>query len=231
MSRVFQTFGGFTSGIGIHYLPSALVRLPSKEDADAGSLKGPFGIELGAGSGEGGDVSRWARKVVIGQRMPPAIVIRAADYRPVELQDLLKSDMRFKLLVFCGDTSGDQGQMARVEVLAEKIGGEGGILRKYTPRGEDSGKLFEIISIGSTSKEKVDYTVLPSVLRPHWSNVFIDDLDAFLRTGGEAYSFYGIPPDGAVIVVRPDGYVGLVTSLDAVEELDEYFSRFLIQSS
>jgi len=70
-------------------------------------------------------------------------------------------------------------------------------------------------------------------LRSHWSNVFIDDfndLDAFLRTGGEAYSSYGISLDGAVIVVCLDGYVGLVTSLNAVKELDEYFSGFLIQA-
>lgn len=32
-----------------------------------------------------------------------------------------------------------------------------------------------------------------------------------------------------MVVVRPDGYVGLVSSLDEVGEVDEYFSGFLNQ--
>jgi len=225
---VFQTFGGFTSGIGIHYAPSTIVSLPKETDVDGASLKGVTGIERGAGSGVGGDVHRCARGLVVGQRMPPTVVVRAADYRPIELQDLLKSDMRFKLIVFCGDASGE-GQKVRLQSVAEKVGGENGFLKKFTPKGMEFGTLFEIISIGTSSKENVDYTDLPSELRPHWSNVYIDDLDVHSRTGGKAYSSYGISPEGAVVVVRPDGYVGLVTSLDDVLEVESYFSGFLVQ--
>ena len=35
--------------------------------------------------------------------MPPQIIIRAADARPFELQDLLPADTRFKVLIFAGD--------------------------------------------------------------------------------------------------------------------------------
>ncbi|KAJ6553668.1 FAD binding domain-containing protein [Mycena sp. CBHHK59/15] len=74
--EVFQTFGGFTSGIGIRYGESAIVH--ARHQA-------------------------CAKHLLIGQRMPPQMLICAADSRPVELQDLLPSDTLFKLLDFTGN--------------------------------------------------------------------------------------------------------------------------------
>lgn len=45
--------------------------------------------------------------------------------------------------------------------------------------------------------------------------------------GGTAYATYGIKPDGAIVVVRPDGYVGTVAPLDKVKHLDQYFGAFM----
>ncbi len=41
------------------------------------------------------------------------------------------------------------------------------------------------------------------------------------------YSRYGVVADGAVVVVRPDGYVGMVTPLRKVEDLNSYFESFM----
>ena len=50
--------------------------------------------------------------------------------------------------------------------------------------------------------------------------------------GGKAYSTYGIDPHaGAVVVVRPDGYVGLVAPIEDVGALNTYFAGFMIQRS
>ena len=54
----------------------------------------------------------------------------------------------------------------------------------------------------------------------------------YARSGGGGYERYGIDPEkGAVVVVRPDGYVGNVVSLENVEEITRYFSAFLNRSS
>jgi phenol 2-monooxygenase len=45
--------------------------------------------------------------------------------------------------------------------------------------------------------------------------------------GGKAYATYGIEPSGAVVIVRPDGYVGFVSSLDAIRDVDDYFASFM----
>jgi phenol 2-monooxygenase len=57
----------------------------------------------------------------------------------------------------------------------------------------------------------------------------VDDLNTTFAHGGKAYSTYGIDPcTGAIVVVRPDGYVGIVASLENVSDIDAYFSEFMI---
>jgi phenol 2-monooxygenase len=57
--------------------------------------------------------------------------------------------------------------------------------------------------------------------------VFIDDTDPTGNFGGEGYSYYGVGPEGALVAVRPDGYVGAIMPLDHVEGLDAYFESFM----
>lgn len=57
--------------------------------------------------------------------------------------------------------------------------------------------------------------------------VLIDDTDVTNNIGGRGYSYYGIADEGAIVVVRPDGYVGAITPLDGAAEIDEYFAQFM----
>ena len=67
------------------------------------------------------------------------------------------------------------------------------------------------------------------------SSSTIDNLDRILsdqkellgHSGGTAYITYGISSSGAIVVVRPDGYVGTVAPLDNAGHIDEYFATFL----
>ncbi|OBZ73534.1 Phenol 2-monooxygenase [Grifola frondosa] len=178
--NAFQTFGAFSSGIGVHYLPSAVVN-PQHQSC--------------------------ATNLIVGQRMLPHIFIRAADARPYEIQDLLPADTRFKVLVFAGDTP-DKAQLERVNALAAEMGKPESFLTRFG-HGEPA-KVFDILAISSAKKDIVNYTDLPQLLRPHWSKVLLDDVDMFARTGGGGYEAYGIDPHkGALVIVRPDGYVAL----------------------
>jgi phenol 2-monooxygenase len=38
---------------------------------------------------------------------------------------------------------------------------------------------------------------------------------------------YGIGSDGLVVIVRPDGYVGMVTALGSLTHISTYFKSFL----
>ena len=101
-------------------------------------------------------------------RIPPQIVIRMADYRPYELQDLLPADTRYKLIVFAGDIAREE-QKTRVQKLVDGLERPDSFLHLYTPKGKAMDTVFDIITIAQGNKETVNYTDVPSVLRPHWS--------------------------------------------------------------
>lgn len=52
--------------------------------------------------------------------MPHQVILRVADCRPYSTQDLLKSDFRYKLLVFTGDVK-DAKQRELVKKLSEDV--------------------------------------------------------------------------------------------------------------
>jgi len=56
----------------------------------------------------------------VGQWLIPDISLCAVDRRPIEIQDLLPSDMRFKILVFTGNTS-EPEQLLKVVNLTEDL--------------------------------------------------------------------------------------------------------------
>jgi phenol 2-monooxygenase len=192
--KAFQTFGGFTSGIGVRYASSQITG--------------------------GSSYQSLASEVAIGARMPPQVILRAADSRPIQVQDLLVSDTRFKLLLFLGDLS-DNEQRTVVDEVAVAL-----------PKILDSfhRDMFDVITISLGGKMAFDYTRVPASLRSHWTKVHIDDTDATGTQGGCVYEEYGINRQrGVVVLVRPDGYVGLLAPLTDVEVLDDYLGGFLIR--
>ncbi len=58
--------------------------------------------------------------------------------------------------------------------------------------------------------------------------MLLDDKDMFERAGGQGYESYGIHPvGGALVIVRPDGYVGMVAPFECVGDLGQYFGSFM----
>lgn len=181
--RAFQTFGGFTSGIGIHYAESPIVRYANQA---------------------------CAAHVVVGQRMPPQILVCVADYRAVELQDLLPSNTHFKLFVFTG--------CAPLDALGEAV--EGLVVR--------FGRAVDLFTVLPSELRGLTFMDVPLALRPHWSKVLRDQKDTRGAQGGDAYATFGIDTQaGAIICVRPDGYVGMVAPLDQADSVAAYFSSFM----
>lgn len=47
----------------------------------------------------------------------------------------------------------------------------------------------------------------------------------------DAYQIYGVDPaKGALVVVRPDGYVGVVAHLNDVGRVDAYLNRLIVMA-
>lgn len=217
--RAFQKFGLFTSGIGVHYNESLIVNTSYQASAS---------------------------KLVIGERMLPHVFVRASDARPFEIHDLLPADARWKVLVFAGDIV-DPVQSARVHALAEQMARPEGFLKRFSSARGGVEKVFDVLTIASGDKLKVITADVPKIFRSHWSKwvlssrrsdcaasadiplfrLLVDDQDMFKRLGGGGYEYYGIDPRGAIVIVRPDGYVSMVSPFEHHDALDEYFAAFM----
>jgi phenol 2-monooxygenase len=93
-------------------------------------------------------------------RTPPQIIIRAADGRPVELQDLLVADARFKILVFTGKPEGNDVLAAAAQSLESTLNAV------YGDKYQD---VVDIITICVGSAMEMEYNIVPAVLRSHWT--------------------------------------------------------------
>lgn len=159
--RAFQTFGGFTSGIGIHYLPSPITKIPDE------------------------DTKRFASNLTVGMRMPPQVILRAADARPFELQDLLPSDTRFKVIVFSGDVNAPGAQKEKLLQFASAACGKDGVLSRLGAKkllngstqgaagtvtsGKSWTTAFALVTVMVGKKETANFTSVPAEMVSHWS--------------------------------------------------------------
>ncbi|OJA16622.1 hypothetical protein AZE42_06011 [Rhizopogon vesiculosus] len=160
--------------------------------------------------------------------MPPQIFVRAADARPYEIQDMLPSDTRFKLLFFVGYLTDER--VRELDALSGKMRDPSCFLQKYGyPTEGTAQSMFSIITIMSGDKEDVEFTRVPALFRPHWSNVLLDDTDVTRKLGGGAYKRFGIDPSTVtLVIIRPDGYVGMIAPASALEDVGNYFAAFMI---
>ncbi|OJA19065.1 hypothetical protein AZE42_12575 [Rhizopogon vesiculosus] len=200
-SSVIEVSGGFISGIGIHYASSAITNETHQQCVP---------------------------HLIIGERMPPQIFVRAADGRPYEIQDILPSDTRFKLLFFVGNLT--EERVRELDALSDEMRDPSCFLQKYGyPTEGTAQSMFSIITIVSGDKDDVKFTRVPAFFRPHWSNVLLDDMDVTRSLGGGAYKRFGIDPSTmTLVIIRPDGYVGMIAPASALEDIDSYFAAFMI---
>ena len=111
---------------------------------------------------------QFAPHLIIGERMPPQIFVHAADARPRDIQDMLPSDTRFKVLFFVGFLT--EERMGELNALCDEMKGPSCFLQKYGYPTEGTAQaMFSIITIMSGDKEDVEFTRVPLLLRPHWS--------------------------------------------------------------
>lgn len=163
----------------------------------------------------------------------------------------MPSDGRFRIVVFGGNIHfpqnrrlvNDLGAWLSAEVLpryphiALSPGSDPHCGTKYRTDGDPS--VIDVFLIHTAQRSEVEmlrdlhevYHPFDSKLGWDYNRVFVDK-ESYCDGHGRAYEGYGVCPDrGAVVVVRPDGYVGLVASLEDGEEgwreVGKYFEGIL----
>lgn len=225
----FEKGNLFASGVAVDYGASIIVA----KDGDA------------AEQGDGTDVGQkrtlrvvgkqnLAKNVKIGMRMPSFQVLNQADARPWQFQEMLKSDGRWRIVVFAGNVSVPE-QMERIQALGSKLNDKKSFIKRFTPPGKMIDSVIEILTIHSAKRAETELFSFPDVFHPfsdttgwdYWK-VYVDD-QSYHEGHGHAYEHYGVDPKrGCVVILRPDQYVGWVGDLEDLDDMDHYFSRFMI---
>jgi phenol 2-monooxygenase len=206
----FVRQGRFTAGVATHYRPSAITG-----DATHQEL---------------------AKGFHIGMRFHSAPVIRMADAKPVELGHTVRADGRWRLFAFA-DADVLTAHSSRLCALCEFLESSADSpVRRHTPAGEDIDAVIEVIAVCQQAHRDLSVEGLPSLLLPRKGRLGLIDYEKVycpdLKRRADIFDMRGIDRDlGALIVVRPDQYVGHVLPLDAREELGRYFRGFMLPAS
>ncbi|KAJ5524244.1 Phenol hydroxylase C-terminal dimerization [Penicillium frequentans] len=193
--QAFRLGNGFTSGCGVEY-PEHRNPLVVRENLDCNSDSSPIrGTDYLSGI------------IRPGRRLLNVKLLRHADGWQRDIHDDIPSTGRFRLLVL---TSTD-------------------VLDRKSASAETLTKISQLVSQFPASV--IEQIVLhPALHRPfEW-----DDIPACVKQNAEmrfydgsalddAYGIYGVDPaKGALAVIRPDGYVGVVVRLNEIVRVEEY---------
>jgi phenol 2-monooxygenase len=206
-TKLYQEISGFTSGCGIEYAESVVVVKPAQTSADNiskfvfATVENDWGLHPNSGM------------IKPGKRLLNTRMLRLADGCQWDIHDSLAPDTgSFKAVIFCRR---DILRLASDSAKAIQI-----VLEQVAPKFsttllKTSVVIPEMVHAPTGPSERLFATsqydlweLLPSCTKR----------DAEMTTyalSDTGYNTYGINPNnGAVAVVRPDGIVGAVMSLD-----------------
>ncbi|KAI1496213.1 phenol hydroxylase [Biscogniauxia marginata] len=176
-----------------------------------------------------------ANGLPVGMRFNSFKVLGQADARPFHIQERLKADGRFRIVLFAGNIL-SATQKARVQKFCDYLDAPESFLHAVTPKDQPIDSIIEVLTVHSSKRTDTELLRdFPSILHPFdkhtgWDyyKVFVDDV-SYHEGFGDVYKNYGIDKEqGCVVVARPDQYVGWIGELEDVDELRKYFEGCLV---
>ncbi len=219
----FVRGGKFTAGFGTHYQPefSRLTGEDTHQDLATG--------------------------FEIGTRFHSAPVLRVADAKPVQLGHVHQADGRWRVYLFA-DESG-VGSESTVANWCERMSTDANsAINRFTANDAASDAVFDVYAVTQAHHLDVDVNDIHPLLQPTKGKFELKDYEkvfAAEQTNGQLlgtipgleatqdiYQLRGIDRSkGAVVIVRPDQYIGHVLPLDEFEAFDQYFETYLLDAN
>ncbi|KAI0117440.1 putative phenol 2-monooxygenase [Daldinia grandis] len=230
MEEFKETFlkgNSFASGLSVNYGPSNLVAKAVDESKKGELSSSTFAMKQALATG-----------IPVGMRFNSFKVVNQSDARPWHFQEKLKSDGRFRVVVFAGNILNPL-QKNRVEQFCEALGAPNSFFRTFNPTSPPLDAVIEVLTIHSAKRTETDLIRdFPEILHPFnphtgwdYNKVFVDDA-SYHEGVGDAYIKYGVDKErGCVVVARPDQYVGWVGDLEDFDDLQRYFEGCLVLSA
>ena len=179
----------FASGLAVDYGASMLVAKAGDSSNQGNSTK----VDSKR-SGESYIVGKQelASNIKLGMRIPSFQVLNQSDARPWQFGQLLKSDGRFRLVLFAGNLK-DKEQWQRVQTFGEELTKPDSFVHRFTPSEKSFDSIFELLTIHSAPRHAVELLEMHEIFHPwnakmgyDYDKVFV--VDASYHEGhGEAY--------------------------------------------
>ena len=206
----------FASGLSVKYASSALIAKATNTDTEEASP------------------TLLAKNIKLGMRFPSAQVLNQADARPWQFSRFLRSDGRWRIILFAGQIASTP-QLSRIKNICVTLSAPDGLLRRYTPSSQGIDTVIEILTIHSSPRQETNMLDLPDLLHPFdkkvgwaYEKVFVDDW-SYHQGHGKAYEKWGVDAEkGCIVALRPDMYVGFIGEIEDIEGLEEYFCGVLV---
>ena len=208
--EVYGKAHGFTTGIGLQYLPNQLISSSVNPLINMASLN----------------------PLTPGKRLPPFTAVRHIDGTPIAMLSEMPTFGRFHLIIFAGTAL----RSARFESCATNLGSTSSVLTRYLlgtihiwapenirhAKPTNTGRVIDLFLLHTESHHTIELAALPTPL-PDWKHrVYADKL-------GKTHKANGVDPDiGAMVLVRPGGYVALITDLEGGAQVTQFMDTFMV---
>jgi phenol 2-monooxygenase len=167
----------------------------------------------------------------IGKRFKSPMVTRVCDGNPVHLGHHAKADGRWRIYVFADDaaasaTAARAGETSALPDLATWLATAPDSPLAATPEGLDDDAWFDVKVIFQRPHTEVDLGAVPDVFLPRSGPFGLIDYEKVYaaQPDDDVFAARGIDRAGAIVVVRPDGYVANVLPLTATGALADFFA-------
>jgi hypothetical protein len=220
--KTFKESCEFTSGYGVYYKPNAL-NWSSQHPAQS-SLIHPKGTKLTTG-----------RLFIVSD------VTRVVDANVVHLEQEVPLNGSFRIFIFAGNPHKSHDalrdfarNLERKESFYASYTRDDAAQVSHHEQHNPHSHFFTLCTIFAAKRSTIEISRdVPSTLARYREHVYADDRwdPRFPQAKASAHAKLGLDEEnGGVVVVRPDGYVGIVASLvqgsGTVDALNEYFASF-----
>lgn len=174
----------------------------------------------------GTDAQRLASGFPIGKRFKSAQVRRVCDGKLIHLGHQAKADGRWRIHVFADQFAPFEGE-SNVAALADWLENDAASpLSRYRRDGDDLDAVFDIDVTYRQHHHAFNVTDVPTVFRPTVGPFELEYLEKVYAALPEDSIFdrREVAANGAVVVVRPDQYVGGIFALDDTDSLSRYLA-------
>ncbi len=163
----------------------------------------------------------------VGMRFHSAPVVRLADAKPMQLGHIMQADGRWRIVIFADQTDRGENGGAVAAFCKDLVP----LVERVTPKTANIDSVLDIRAVFQAFHRDMEISKLPSLLLPEKGPFGLIDYEkTFCSTPelGDIFDMREIDRNkGAVVIVRPDQYVSLVTSLANIAEVNAFFSELL----